>query len=241
MTLRRRTALVAVIALAACKAKHLPAPEPVASVEPVPVAPPVATTPPVATVLTTADAKPAAPITVAPFTSPATTGIGARGALELRSNGTVLFAGKEYAKFDGDKIVDLGGSTIVRVASDGTLEGDLTPSGQRFVGDELHRTADVKLTVGKDGALTSTVSGKKTLIAKVHGGQSAKRAVILVFVLRERQDKIAERAARAAAESDLNAPCIPDPTKAPGNCLVTPTTEAPPEPPPAPDKRPKKR
>jgi hypothetical protein len=170
MTVRRRAALVAVFALAACKAKHQPEPEPVPSVEPMPVAPPIGTTPPAAPFpTTTGETKPGTPIRVAAFTTPATTGLGARGPMELRSNGTILFSGKEYAKFDGDKIVDLTGSTIVRVAPDGSLEGDVDPSGQRFIGDELQRNADVKLSVGKDGNLTSTVSGKKTVIAKVNG------------------------------------------------------------------------
>jgi hypothetical protein len=67
--------------------------------------------------------------------------------------------------------------------------------------------------------------------------------VILVFVLRQREDNIQAKAQTAAMQAAMNEPCIPDPTKPPGNCMVTWTnTEPPPPPPPEPPgKRPKKR
>jgi hypothetical protein len=246
--MRRGTgiALVAVVAVAACKVKHPPPPaepEPVASVEPMPVAPPVATTPPVATSDTKpADTKPGPPIAIAPFTSPGSPGTGAR-ALELRRDGTVLFGGKEYAKFDRDKIVDSEGSTLVRVAADGTLDGELSGADVRFVGDDLVRGDGAKFSV-KDGSYVATIAGKKTVVAKVSGGQSAKRAVILVFAIRGRQDNIDMMAfvKKGVADQQSELDCLSDPTKNPASC-GTPFTEPPPEPPPPPaaTKKPKKR
>lgn len=104
--------------------------------------------------------------------------------LELKSDGTVMNAGKAAAKITSSEVQDKDGKALLTVSGDAVN----TPGGTsvaNFQGDDLVSAKGDKLSMKDDGSLTWTAGGKDTPAGKAEGGASAKRATLLAawFVL----------------------------------------------------------
>lgn len=104
--------------------------------------------------------------------------------LELKSDGTVMNAGKAAAKITSSEVQDKDGKALLTVSGDAVN----TPAGTsvaNFQGDDLVGAKGDKLSMKDDGSLTWTAGGKDTPAGKAEGGAAAKRATLLAawFVL----------------------------------------------------------
>ena len=180
--------LFALLTTAACGSKKPPTPPSMDSIDASDTDMPA----PSSTVATAADAGPPAdaaapgvpdPGAAATLALPtATAKIALKGKkpgnVELKSDGSVMSAGKLAGKISGMALQNADGKAVLTVGSDGAVTADGAAYGS-FAGDELTLAKGDKVGIGDDGTITMTTGGKAAALGKFENVGAAKRASVL--------------------------------------------------------------
>ncbi|CAN5925366.1 hypothetical protein BH11MYX4_BH11MYX4_43650 [soil metagenome] len=183
--------LFALLTTAACGSKKPPTPP---SMEPVDAAAGTDMPAPPSTVALTGDAGPttdagspgipdpaAAPAALSLPTATAKVALKGKkpGAVEIKSDGSVMSAGKLVGKFSGMAMQSAEGKDVLKVGSDGAVTTDGGTAYGSFTGDDLTLAKGDKVSVGDDGTVTMTTGGKAAPLGKFENLGAARKAAAL--------------------------------------------------------------
>jgi hypothetical protein len=133
------------------------------------------------------------------------------GAVEIKSDGSVMSAGKMVGKISGMAMQNADGKDLLKVGSDGAVTTDGGTAYGSFTGDELTLAKGDKVSVGDDGTVTMTTAGKAAPLGKFENLGAAKKAAALAVAFISAPPP-AEKPAAAGAKP---APAKPKPAPAP--------------------------
>ena len=101
------------------------------------------------------------------------------GAVEIKSDGSVMSGGKLVGKISGTAMQSADGKDLLKVGSDGAVTSDGGAAYGSFAGDELTLAKGDKVSVGDDGTVTMTTGGKAAPLGKFENLGAAKKAAAL--------------------------------------------------------------